>query len=147
MLLRIDRRYRRCIRIDLLAVAASSGAEAINHPDWIERSGNLSGLTVSSHGPHELLIPEFFRHHHLEHILVPPHHKMSRLATIHSRLEAVIRSNCNVEFFLVVPVHVSEPHVERTIRISVVTFVNRRDALSEPMSNLNELRACRFGNQ
>ena len=52
-------------------------------------------------------------------------------------LKAVRGTDRNVGLLLVVPVHISEPHIEGAVGIGVVTFVGRRNALPEPMAELH----------
>src|SRR6266850_567398 len=131
----------RRVGIDLLAVSPTRGAQAVDHPNRFQRPGNLSGLTMRGKHPHQRAIAEILRQDNLEYILVAPHHEMRRLAAIASRLEMIVGPDRDVHLFLVVPIHVPEPHVVRTVGIDVIAFVHRRDALSGPMANLYELAA------
>src|SRR5262245_30653019 len=100
---------------------------------------------MSAERPDQLLTSEILRHHYSKDVLMPSHHEMSRLATIASGFEIVISPDRNIELFLVIPVHVTEPHIERTVRVNVVTFISGRNTLSRPVAKLNQLRTRRFG--
>src|SRR5205823_4356637 len=58
-----------------------------------------------------------------------------------SGFEVVVGPDRNIQFLFVIPIHVPEPHVERTVGIRIVTFVYRSHSLPRPMPNLHELRA------
>ena len=126
---------RRRIRIDFLAISASSRPQAVNHPDWLQRSCNLCRLSVDSESPYKRLAAKILGHDDLEHILVTPDAEMCRLTTIASRLKMIIRPHLNIGFFLIVSIHVPEPHVVRPVRIDVVAFIHGGDALPHQMAN------------
>src|SRR3989441_2127003 len=131
----------RRVGIDLLAVSPARCAQAVDHPNRFQRPGNLSGLTMRGKRPHQRAIAEILRQDNLEYNLVAPHHEMRRLAAIAVGLEVIVGPDRDVHLFFVVPIHVPEPHVVRTVGIDVIAFVHRRDALSGPMANLCELAA------
>ena len=64
---------------------------------------------------------------------------------VQARLERVVRPDRNVDGFLVVPVHVAEPHVERPVRVDVETLVHRRHALAGRMADGDELGRTGLG--
>jgi hypothetical protein len=122
--------HRRQVRADLLAVAAARRAQAIDLPHRLQRRDHLLRLTVGGERPLQGLIAEILRHGHAEDVLVPTRREVRRLSAVGARLEGVGRTDGKVDLFLVVPVHVAEPHVVRAVRVDVEAFVHRRHALT-----------------
>ena len=90
--------------------------------------------------PHQLFVGELLRDRDGEDVLVPPRGEVRRLSAIAARLEGVGGADRNVDRFLVIAVHVAEPHVHRAVRVDVESFVDRRDTLTGPVPEVRQLR-------
>ena len=87
-------------------------------------------------------LSEIFRHGDAEDIFVPPDGKMGGLPAVgRSGLEIVVRPDRNIRLFLIIAVHISEPHIEGAVRVGIVAFKHRRHALPGPMAKLDQLGA------
>src|SRR5439155_24377098 len=85
-------------------------------------------------------IAEVLGYHDAKDILVAARNEMRRLAAIAPWLERVVGTDREVDRFLVVAIHVAEPHVVRAVGIDVETLVDGRDALAGRVTNGDELR-------
>src|SRR5581483_9953649 len=140
---RLDANHRRCIGIDLFAVPAACGAIAVDHPHWIQGTGDLFGSSMRGQEPDQLLVAEILRHDYPEDVFVAADLEVSGLAAIASRFEAIVRPEGNIEDLFVVAVHVAEPHVEGTIRVGVKPLIDGGDGLAGPVAELDLLRVER----
>src|SRR5262249_9774646 len=100
-------------------------------------------LIVGDQRPRQCLLGETLRHGYAEYVLVPADKKMGWLPAIRlSRRKIVVRTDRDVRFFLVITVHVAEPHVEGSVLVYLVTFIDRGNSLARPVPELDELRRC-----
>jgi hypothetical protein len=124
---------RRVILFAELAGAAAVlliGAD-VDLPGRHQRRERLLGPAVRCQRPDQILLAPVLRYAHLEHVLLPPRVEVRRLSLVHSaRLERVVGPDRNVDFLLVIPVHVPEDHVEAAIGIALPAFEDRDDVLA-----------------
>src|SRR5262249_8865989 len=105
---------------------------AIDLPDVQERRARPLRLAVDGHGPDQLFLAiPIARHVDAEDVVVLAGIEVFRLTAIRgSRLEAVLRADRNDRLFDVVPVQITEHHVEAAVGDAFPSLVDGNDALA-----------------
>src|SRR3954464_2587141 len=108
------------------------------HPELLERADRIAlvqgqrnriALAIGDDGPGDRFGPEILRHLDHEHAPLPSDLEVRRLTLIRrARLDAVVRTDRDVERFLLIAVVVAEQHAEAAVLVLVPAFVGRRDA-------------------
>src|SRR5206468_4666996 len=105
--------------------------ERLDDPQGIQAHRDGGRLTVRDDRPRQLLVAEVLRHRNREHAPLPPWKKVRRLTLIGpARLDAVVRTDRDVENLFLVSIEVTDEQREAAVRIRIPSFERTGDALA-----------------